>query len=118
MRQPLRGNLAGEIDHTLGDIRAGDCSVVSDGLCGREGDQPGAASHIEHLLARLQAGHLQQALLGRGELPLPGVFAQQGRFIPAVALHPFLQSCVHYTTSLSLMCTFRRRGVPRENMSK
>jgi hypothetical protein len=86
---------AGHLDHGAGDVGADDTALRTHGSQALERHEPGAAGDVEHALAGPRRGARQQRPPGRGQLRLPqGLVVRRG-LVPAVALHPPLQSRIH-----------------------
>ena len=86
---------SGFVQHPLGEIGSHDPPTRAHGPGHTMGHEPRAAGRLQHLLPRIEGGHLQQEILGRGQGTPPGRVVDCGGPVPPVALHAELQPGIH-----------------------
>lgn len=82
-------------DHCLRNVGAENLTAGCNSLCRQERHKSGTAGDVEHTVTRRAASHLQEGGLRRLQLRLPRTLVDGRGLVPAVSLHPVLQSCVH-----------------------
>ena len=85
----------GVVDHLLGQVGRQHGALGADRGRRGQGDHPGPAGDVDHVLTGLQIGRRQEPLVGRPQLLLPVRLVVAHGSIPSLPLHPAVDLDVH-----------------------